>query len=306
MGLGSDPLHSLRRSIGRIRPVRAVTSRTLDIRDAALGSREPLRPPRRLMFVGDGGFRAVGEEFKRLFVELGGLRPEHDVLDVGSGIGRMAVPLTGWLEGRYEGVDIVRKGVQWCSEAITPRFPNFRFQVADVYSHRYNRGGSSAARDYRFPFGDNSFDFVFLTSVFTHLLPADAANYIRESARVLCPEGTCFATFYLLNEESEEALRQGRAQLSFAFAGEGCRFNHKRVPEAAVAYPEASVLRQFEEAGLRPVVHQGAWAGRANGLTHQDIVVADGPAAATDGSRPCVPTARSHERGGAVRLTREL
>jgi SAM-dependent methyltransferase len=277
MGLGSDPLHSLRRSIGRVRPVRAVTSRTLDLTDTALRRRDPLTPPRRLMFVGDGDFRAVGEEFKRLFVELGGLRPENDVLDVGSGIGRMAVPLTGWLKGRYEGLDIVQKGVQWCSEAITPRFPNFGFQVADVYSHCYNRRGSSPASDYRYPFEDDSFDFVFLTSVFTHLLPADAANYIRESARVLRPGGTCFATFFLLNEESEEGLSLGRAQLSFAFAGEGCRFNHERVPEAAVAYPEANVFRQFEEAGLRPVVHHGTWSGRANGVTFQDIVVAASP-----------------------------
>jgi SAM-dependent methyltransferase len=168
----------------------------------------------------------------------------------------------------------VPKGVDWCAEAITPRFPNFRFQVADVYSHRYYRRGSSSARDYRFPFDDNSFDFVFLTSVFTHLLPEDAANYIRQSARVLRPGGTCFATFFLLNEESEEGLSRGRAQLSFAFTGEGCRFNHERVPEAAVAYPEASVLRQFEEAGLRRAVHHGTWSGRPNGLTLQDIVVA--------------------------------
>jgi SAM-dependent methyltransferase len=271
--MGPDPLHSLRRSIGRIRPVRAVTSRSLDLFDTALRRRDPLTPPRRLMFVGDGDFRAIGD-FKRLFVELGGLRAEDDVLDVGSGVGRMAVPLTGFLKGRYEGFHIVPKGVRWCSQAITPRFPNFRFQVADVYSHRYNRGGSSPAQSYRFPFEDDSFDFVFLTSVFTHLLPPDAANYVRESARVLRPGGTCFATFFLLNEESEEGLSQGRAQLSFAFTGEGCRFNHERIPEAAVAYPETNVLGQFEEAGLRPIVHHGAWSGRPNGVTLQDIVVA--------------------------------
>ena len=272
-----DPLHSLRRSLGRVRPVRAVTSRTLDARDTLLRRRDPLTPPRRLMFVGDGDFRAAGEEFKRHFVELGGLRPEHDVLDVGCGVGRMAVPLTAFLTGRYEGLDIVPKGVRWCAETITPRFPNFRFRVADVRSDRYHRAGSTAASEYRFPYDDDSFDFVFLTSVFTHLLPADARNYVRECARVLRPGGTCFATFFLLNEHSERGLAEGRAQLGFGVAGDGCRLNNERVPEAAVAYAEERVAGWFSELGLEPAVHHGSWSGLAGGVSFQDVVVASAP-----------------------------
>src|SRR5205085_6486747 len=64
---------------------------------------ELLPPPALARSVG-GEFRATGAEFLRYFIELGGLRPTEHVLDVGCGVGRMAVPLTGYLDagGRYE------------------------------------------------------------------------------------------------------------------------------------------------------------------------------------------------------------
>jgi SAM-dependent methyltransferase len=150
-------------------------------------TRDPLVPPRRQIFIGEGDFRATGHEFRELFIDLGGLTAEDDVLDVGSGIGRIAVGLTGFLDGRYEGFDVVRKGVTWSQQEITPRYPNFHFQRADIFNKRYNRGGHELARDYRFPYEDGSFDFIFLASVFTHLLPDDAEHYVEEIGRVMRP-----------------------------------------------------------------------------------------------------------------------
>lgn len=41
-------------------------------------------------------------------------------MDIGSGIGRTAVPLTKFLnpDARYEGFDVVKKGVKWCNAKI--------------------------------------------------------------------------------------------------------------------------------------------------------------------------------------------
>jgi SAM-dependent methyltransferase len=259
-----------------VRPTAFVRATALDARDAALRRpRDPLTPPRRLAFVGSGDFRAAGEEFRKLFVDAGGLRPEEDVLDVGSGVGRAAVGLTDWLQGRYEGIDVVPRGIEWCRQAITPRYPNFRFQVADLYNRHYNPTGRFSASEYRFPFEDRSFDFVVLTSVFTHLLPDARDNYVSEIARVLRPKGRCFATFFLLDDEARRRVHDGQDGVNFRYEGVGYWTNNQRIPEAAVAFEEADVRGQFERNSLMVAeVRHGSWSGREDGTGWQDILVA--------------------------------
>src|SRR5450759_2780252 len=113
-----------------------------DAWDRLRGRRDALNPPRRLaVFIGSGDFQQIGEEFSRYFIELGGLRPDDDVLDIGSGIGRMAVPLLDYLTGRYEGFDIVPSGVAWCQKNISAQHPNFRFELADIENGLYRQNG---------------------------------------------------------------------------------------------------------------------------------------------------------------------
>ena len=50
------------------------------------------------VFVGDGDYRAIGLEYLGHYVTIGGLKPTDRVLDIGCGIGRMAVPLTQYLD----------------------------------------------------------------------------------------------------------------------------------------------------------------------------------------------------------------
>lgn len=82
------------------------------------------------------------------------------------------------------------------SKNITPKYPNFNFQLADIYNKMYNPQGKYKASDYKFPYANETFDFVFLTSVFTHLLPQDMERYLSEIARVLKKNGRCFITFF--------------------------------------------------------------------------------------------------------------
>jgi ubiquinone/menaquinone biosynthesis C-methylase UbiE len=218
----------------------------------------------------------MGEHFMRLFVALGGLRPEDDVLDVGCGAGRMAVPLTSFLTGSYEGFDIVSAGVHWCQKRITTRFPTFRFQVVNVHNRRYNPRGRHRACDYRFPYDDRSFTFVIATSVFTHLLPEDTEHYLSEIRRVLRPGGRCVATFFLLNAESQARIRRGDSQLPFMVQRPGYAtiptFRH--IDEAAVAFPEQALVDQFAQWGFLTEMHYGSWSGRNDGETFQDLVIA--------------------------------
>jgi SAM-dependent methyltransferase len=243
-----------------------------------LGRRRQLVPPRELIFIGNGDFLRIGREFLGHFRKLGGLQPGHRVLDVGCGIGRMAIPLTKFLSeaGSYEGLDIVPHGIKWCTENLTPRFPRFRFQLADIRNKEYNPDGLVTAAEFRFPFEDGSFDFIFLTSVFTHMLPREVENYLSEIRRVLKPGGTCLITWFLLNPESEGLVKEGRSTLDFVHPVEGCLTVDPDVPEKAIAYQEAYVMDRYATLGLDMAqpVQRGSWCGRARYVSYQDMCIA--------------------------------
>lgn len=235
-------------------------------------------PPDEMNFVGAGDFRLIGQEFLRHFIQLGSLTPSARVLDVGCGIGRMAIPLTGFLseEGSYEGFDIVPQGITWCTEKITPHFPRFHFQLADIYSRFYNPAGKHQAKEYEFPYADESFDFVFLTSVFTHMLPDDMERYLAEIARVLKPGSKCLITYFLLNPQALGLMADGKSIIDFKNDLGACRVQDSATPEVAVAYDERFVVglyRKFQ-LDIELPLHYGAWCGRSEYLSGHDIVVA--------------------------------
>lgn len=240
----------------------------------------PLVPPDRLLGrVGGGDFIAIGDEFFTLF-RRAGLRPSDDVLDVGCGSGRMARPMAGWLEGRYEGFDVIPDAIEWCRSRITRRHPNFGFTVLDVSNDAYNPHGSASAATVRFPYEDDSFDFAILTSVFTHLLPAELLHYLDELARVTRTGGTVFATYFLLDPEVEEALDRGRTEPALPHAADDPVLGQYRIadpssPSAAVAYPRDAIAVAHEERGLAlETVWIGYWGGRpGDGVTLQDVTV---------------------------------
>ena len=258
---------------------RKIADTSADLWDHLTGRWGSLTPPRRLVKeVGGGDFLNVGRDFLQLFRKPGGLLPGHSVLDVGCGVGRMALPLTTYLgpKARYEGFDVNEEEIRWCQTHITPRCPNFRFRVSPVYNKVYGPRYTTKASNYRFPFDDRSFDFVILTSVFTHMLPGDLQNYLSETTRVLKSGGRCFITYFLLNPESETLMSSGRSALHFRFDIGGCRTTNPDMPEVAVAYQESFLRGLYHQHGLHiePPVEKGAWCGRTTSRSFQDIVVA--------------------------------
>jgi ubiquinone/menaquinone biosynthesis C-methylase UbiE len=239
-------------------------------------------PPPSMDFVGGETFEAIGREFQKYFVELAGLKPDQRVLDVGCGIGRMAVPLTGYLSGagEYWGFDIVKMGIKWCQNRISRKFPNFHFSHSNVHNQHYNPKGRIPAREFRFPFEDNFFDFAFLTSVFTHMLPPDLERYLSEVTRVLKPGGKCLITFFLINAESIALIRDGKSSLRFVFKFPGPQYDcwtaSEQDPEGAIAYEEAVVRKLYAGLGLLvgEPIRYGGWCRRPAALSGQDIIIA--------------------------------
>jgi SAM-dependent methyltransferase len=112
--------------------------------------------------------------------------PSSHILDVGCGIGRLAVAMPGFLDadGGYEGFDIVPGGIEWCQQHIVSPHSNVRFTLADVYNKEYNPKGRVQPADYRFPYPDGTFDVAVLISVFTHMLPPAVDRYVGSAALV--------------------------------------------------------------------------------------------------------------------------
>lgn len=237
-----------------------------DFYDLWTGQRDELTPPLRHLFDGTTSY----EEFHRLGAELlrlltaGGLQTDQRVLEVGSGNGKNARALAGFLRapGGYEGFDVVPAGVAWCQQQITPRRPHCRFQHANIYNRTYNPAGRESAVNYRFPYDAAAFDLVFLTSVFTHITPAGLANYVAQIARVLRPGGKCFASFFLLTPESIAGMPTAEPGRTFPHEYEisACRVADLEWPEDAVAYEQQYVCECFARHGLQlETLHPGCW-----------------------------------------------
>lgn len=222
-----------------------------------------------------GGGAYAGLEFLSYFVNLAGLQPEHDVLDIGCGVGRMAYPLAYFLDqgARYLGFDIVAQGIHWASNNITARFPNFEFQRLDIHNQVYNPAGTLSALELEFPAQTESFDFAFLTSVFTHMQGSEVRHYLDEIARVLRKGGRCLFTGFLINEESRSLMQAGVSSHDFEHLGGDCYIEKPEAPEAAVGFEDHLISGWLRERGLELTSrYNGTWCGR-RGLSYQDILV---------------------------------
>jgi SAM-dependent methyltransferase len=246
----------------------------LDVFDYLLGRRDPLVPPRGLWFVGGGGFH--DNQFLNSFIKYCDFKPEHRVLDVGCGIGKQAVPLTQYLAppGAYEGFDIVEAGIEWCQKEITSRYPAFTFRHVNVFNKHYNPEGDVLPEQFQFPYSDATFDFVYLISVFTHMLPDAFRNYISEIGRVLKPGAKSFISFFLLNDMSQRLIAGGNSKIPLTHNCGDYSVADPDFPESAIGLSEDLIRRYYTEAGLDiSAIHYGSWC-RPDGPFFQDIVIA--------------------------------
>ena len=90
---------------------------TSDKIEVIRGIRHPLEPPKRYNFINAGENKTIGKEFLGYFMGMIGLISSDRILEIGSGFGRMAIPLTKFLsnKGSYDGLEIIKDGVNWCN-----------------------------------------------------------------------------------------------------------------------------------------------------------------------------------------------
>jgi SAM-dependent methyltransferase len=177
---------------------------------------------------------------------------DSDVVELGCGCGRRTHLLRDFkfqdrtYTGRYLGIDIDGEMLDWCRSHFDAE--RFEFAQSTHASEAYRAGGAERAEGgwYRFPRDDASVDFVFGTSVLTHLLEQGVVNYLTEAARVLRPGRhlvmSCFCT------DHPPSTFGGRH--TFPHQIGNASVESLEVPEAAVAYSERFLLEQAEKAGF--------------------------------------------------------
>ncbi|MGB4838269.1 MAG: methyltransferase domain-containing protein [Saprospiraceae bacterium] len=249
----------------------------MDICDSILDKKDSIRPPKGKIYIGSGDFQKTGEHFVDLLKEKCGLKAHHQVLDVGCGIGRIAIPLTKYInnQGGYQGFDIVKKGINWCRANISSKYSHFVFKHIDLKNDLYNMTTDQAAKNFIFPYAENFFDLVILTSVFTHMMPEDVDNYLSQIERVLKPGGKCFATFFIINRDSFKLMNESKG-MNFEFNKGHYFLMNENVKEANIAFEEEYLLSGLGNYNFQiDSVDYGYWSGRSKSVysDFQDSII---------------------------------
>jgi 2-polyprenyl-3-methyl-5-hydroxy-6-metoxy-1,4-benzoquinol methylase len=129
-----------------------------------------------------GGFESFGVKLAELLVHYG-LQPDHYLIDVGCGAGRLAKPLAATHTGRYLGVDLSPDLLEH-AQRICAR-PDWRFEEVDHIA---------------IPEADEVADMVCFFSVLTHLRHEQSYWYLEEARRVLKPGGRVVFSFIEFRE----------------------------------------------------------------------------------------------------------
>jgi SAM-dependent methyltransferase len=161
-------------------------------------------PARHLRFGGqefkdDAFFLASGCREAGRLIEKCGITPESRILDVGCGVGRLPIGILSHLENppQYWGVDVDTDSINSCTRYIARHQSRFHFERINVLNRRYNPSGVRLDASFRLPYGDSSFDLVYLYSIFPHMLPEDLQAYLAEFRRLLAATGQVFLTAFV-------------------------------------------------------------------------------------------------------------
>ena len=239
----------------------------------------PPIPPRNLRFMGenDEEFLEVGNKIVKALKDFTGLSEKSQVLDIGSGYGRLehAMIRDKKINVNYTGLEILKKHLEWCKRNIENFNDKYKFVHLDIANDRYNPGGRIDPERIVFPFDDDSFDVVCLTSVFTHMYEEGIIRYLKEIKRMMRPNGKCLGTFFLLDDAWRRVQKDGKRSLDLAHRlNDHTFYLNKEDPLHAIGYDEIWLRDVPKKLGLEVVqIRNGTWAGKIDYDFLQDIVV---------------------------------
>jgi SAM-dependent methyltransferase len=204
--------------------------------------------------IGGNGFIEEGRLIAKLLRTHALLTPDSKTLEIGCGCGRTAFALADFLnDGNFAGMDIEPVALESARSNRLLQGKRFSFELLDIRNDLYNPNGEYIATEYVLPYPDQTFDVVFLLSVFTHMLTDEVRNYAMQISRVLKPGGRCFFSAFFLDREMER---------QFPFSSQQHSFADEAIPGIAVAYNSEFLSSTFAENGM------SAFAGPLWGTVH--------------------------------------
>lgn len=122
----------------------------------------------------------------------------NNILDFGCGCGRFLIPLSLHLDSnKLSGTDIDNEAINW----MKTNYPQFK----DLDTNAF---------DPPMKYNNDSFDFIYSISIFTHLPEEMHMNWIKELSRILKPGGigvlSIHGEFYyhMINEQERKELHE--------------------------------------------------------------------------------------------------
>jgi ubiquinone/menaquinone biosynthesis C-methylase UbiE len=128
--------------------------------------------------IGAGDFEIIGR-IELDLLKMEGLQPEHTLVDLGCGVGRLAVHAIPMLAGgSYIGIDISQTMLKRAQVRITQAVPNPPCSVTWI---------KQTTSQFKLP--ENSVDMMCAFSVFTHMEHEDTYQYLKAALRIVKPLG---------------------------------------------------------------------------------------------------------------------
>lgn len=181
------------------------------------------------------------------------LKLDSKVLDVGCGDGRVASAFarkSNKFSGTYDGFDIHKIRIDSLNKLMKGR-RNFNFKHVDIQHSYYNPFGKEESHSFTFPYEDESFDLLFLNSIFSHFNFKTIRHYLTEIKRCLKADGRVWVTCYNIDEKYNRNSKELSKRRYFDTVYEEGFTSQPGKPEGSVGYTQEKWFEAISNANLK-------------------------------------------------------
>lgn len=219
-------------------------------------------------------FKNVGKSLLPEIVYRCQITPWKNILDLGCGCGRFAIPFTSTeYKGLYYGIDIWQDGINWCQKNLTILNPNLKFIHLNIENPYYfddfkpNLKNKFGLTQYIEP---SSIDAMFAISTFTHLIYEDLIEYFSELKVIMKKGSIAYVTFFVIDEFFFNYREKTSKHTEVKKVADGIYYGYK-YQDFFAGYSFDLLVSTFKSFGFRVLGFEpGMWAEKPGSKCYQD------------------------------------